>query len=145
MFLTIYNNEGIFDDSNTFGKRIKNARLMKHMTISELSILSGISVATLSYAENERKSLSLPYYRKLSEALKKPVSYLGCFEKLPAKELNQKITKARLYLGLTKKEFGQLIGVNEKTVAAWENNKQQPTEINLKLLKPYLRILKQSS
>lgn len=56
--------------------------------------------------------------RALAEALKQPVWFLGCYELLPEDTLGQRIRKARLYHGLTKKEFANRFGVNEKTDSA---------------------------
>ncbi|MBP2658259.1 MAG: helix-turn-helix protein [Firmicutes bacterium] len=55
---------------------------------------------------------------------------------------SQRIRKARLWLGLTKKEFGALVGVNEKTVRLWENNSCEISKEALIKLKNYLDNLK---
>lgn len=52
--------------------------------------------------------------RALAAALKQPVWFLGCYDALPEDLLGQRIRKARLYEGLTKKEFADRLGVNEK-------------------------------
>lgn len=60
--------------------------------------------------------------RALAKALEQPIWFLGCYEVLPEDTLGQRIRKARLYHGLTKKEFADKLGlgVNEKTIRLWE-------------------------
>lgn len=77
---------------------------------------AGLSSATISKVENGRQIPIVVMVRALAEALKQPVWFLGCYELLPEDTLGKRITKARLYHGLTKKEFADRLGVNEKTV-----------------------------
>lgn len=70
--------------------------------------------------------------KKLSTVLNLPISYLGCFEELPETTLAQKIYKARLYQGLTKKELAKQLGLDVKTITNWESGKTKP----IKNLKP---------
>ena len=44
---------------------------------------------------------------------------------------NEKLRLIRLYLGLTQKEFADLIGVSRCTVAFWESNRSVPSPITL--------------
>ena len=58
--------------------------------------------------------------RALAKALEQLIWFLGCYEVLPEDTLGQRIRKARLYHGLTKKEFADKLGlgVNELTWSA---------------------------
>lgn len=48
------------------------------------------------------------------------------FESLPEDSLGQKIRKARLYHGLTKRELAQQLNINEKTLRTWVSDKRKP-------------------
>ncbi len=80
----------------------------------------------LSMIEHGKIHPSLPRLRKLSEVLDETIKYLGCFEDLPVDTLGQKITKARLCLGMEKTEFAKLIGVNQRSLWGWERDLIKP-------------------
>jgi transcriptional regulator with XRE-family HTH domain len=69
------------------------------------------------------------------------VAYLGCYDKLPEHTLGQRITKARLYHGLTKEELAEKLGVDPKTLRHWEQDKQEPLQQHHTTLAVYLAIL----
>lgn len=50
------------------------------------------------------------------------------------KELSVKIRELRYRLGLTQREFGQILGVNRNTVTRWEMGILFPTPGNLAML-----------
>jgi transcriptional regulator with XRE-family HTH domain len=57
---------------------------------------------------------------------------------LPENTLGQRIRKARLYHGLTKKEFADKLGVNEKTVRLWEEDLCTLASSSMKSLALYI-------
>lgn len=111
------------------------------MTIRDLAQAVQMTPKAIGNIESGRSTASLPTLRKLARVLKVPVAFLGCFETLPENTLGQRITKARLYHGLTKEEFAQLIGVNEKTLRQWEQGKHAPSPQFADVLNDYLKIL----
>ncbi|MBW2672113.1 MAG: transcriptional regulator [Deltaproteobacteria bacterium] len=123
------------------GARLRQARVAKNMTIRDLSAATGLSVTALSRLEADKFNAALPNLRTLAKALGVSIAYLGCFEKLPENTLGQRITKARLYHGLTKKEMAQAIGVDPKTLRSWEQDKHQPLNRYFTVLNSYLAIL----
>lgn len=108
------------------------------MDIVDVARAAGLSSATVSKVENGRQIPIVVTVRALAEVLKQPIWFLGCYEVLPEDTLGQRIRKARLYEGLTKKEFADKIGVNEKTVRLWEADLCTLTDSSVKLLEPYL-------
>lgn len=102
---------------------------------------AGLSSATVSKVENGRQVPIVVTVRALAEVLKQPIWFLGCYEELPENRLVQRIRKARLYHGLTKKEFADRLGVNEKTVRLWEADLCTLTGSSIRSLEPYLRRL----
>lgn len=108
------------------------------MDIVDVARAAGLSSATVSKVENGRQIPIVVTVRALAEALKQPVWFLGCYELLPEDTLGQRIRKARLYEGLTKKEFADRLGVNEKTVRLWEADLCTLAGSSLKSLAPYL-------
>jgi len=51
----------------------------------------------------------------------------------------EKMREARRILGLTRRQFGELFGVGEWTVWAWETGKRHPSPAVLKILEQKLR------
>lgn len=124
------------------GARLRQARLIKDMTIRDLAKATQIPRTMISSIESG-KSASIQTLRKLAKVLKVPVSYLGCFETLPEQTLSQRITKARLYHGLTKEEFAKMIGVDVKTLRHWEQGKHSPLKKYFTQISRYLEILEE--
>ena len=111
------------------------------MTITELSQLSRLSVVTISAIENNRRAPSIQVLRILANVLQIPVAYLGCFDLLPENVFSEKIKKTRLYMGLTKKEFSDILGVNVRTVFGWESGIRKPTVHSLNILQPFVDVV----
>lgn len=126
---------------DTPGERLRWARLKKNLSIVALSRKSDVSEGTISGIENHNESGSIITIRLLAAILEQPIWFLGCFEKLPSIIIADKIKKTRLYHGLTKKEFANRIGVNEKTVRLWEADLCKLTAQSLQKVEPYLHIL----
>jgi transcriptional regulator with XRE-family HTH domain len=135
-------NNAHFSELNTSGKRIRSARHEKFLTIAELAAASGFSVATITNAENDKITMQVNNLKTLSIILEKPTSYLGCFEDLPEETLGQRITKARLYHGQTKKEFALDIGIDVHTLKDWEEDIRNPSARYIKFLEAKFQILK---
>ena len=108
------------------------------MNIVDVARAAGLSSATVSKVENGRQIPIVVTVRALASVLKQPVWFLGCYETLPEDTLGQRIRKARLYKGLTKKEFADKLGVNEKTVRLWEADLCTLASGSLRSLAPYL-------
>lgn len=123
------------------GARLRQARVAKGMTVRDLAAVTGLTPATISGLEAGRTTASLPNLRKLAQALGVPIAYLGCYETLPENTLGQRITKARLYHGLTKEEMARVIGVDPKTLRLWEQDKHQPLQRYSTVLNTYMAIL----
>ncbi|MFZ5687850.1 MAG: helix-turn-helix domain-containing protein [Bacillota bacterium] len=111
------------------------------MTIRELAKLVGLSPENVGKLEADKINASLPTLKYLSEILCVSVAYLGCFEKLPEITLGQRIRKARLYHGLTKKDFAKSIGVSEKAIWWWEQDQYEPLKKYHTALDQYLAII----
>lgn len=129
---------------DTPSERIRWARYNKNMTIKQVAGKASLHEPTVSRAENN-KPIEIDSLKKLSIILEQPVWWLGCFENLLEHTLAQRITKARLYQGMTKREFAKLLGVDEKTVRWWESETSEPTAESMKLLSPYLTIINLST
>ncbi len=112
--------------NDTPGNRLRKARIAKNITIAELAHVINMTVTNLNYIENDKVKASLPTLRILSCNLNTEISYLGCFERMPEETLGQRITKARHYAGLTKKELAERLGVDVKTISNWEKDYCKP-------------------
>jgi site-specific DNA recombinase len=118
--------------------RIRQTRLAKKMTIRKLAAAAKMSPEALSYIENEKTKPSLPRLRTLAQILDMTIAYLGCFEDLPEDTLGQKITKARLHLGMQKTEFARMIGVHVRSIWDWEKDVVKPYPKQMEKLKSFL-------
>jgi transcriptional regulator with XRE-family HTH domain len=138
----LLNNNNQFLELNTSGKRIRAARHEKYLTIAELASQSGFSIATITNAENDKIKMQVNNLKTLSIILEKPIYYIGCFEDLPEETLGQRITKARLYHGQTKKEFATDLGIDVHTLRNWETDIGVPSKKYIKRLEAKFQILK---
>jgi transcriptional regulator with XRE-family HTH domain len=110
------------EPGDTPGERIRWARYQKDFTIEDVTRATGLSETFLIYIENGA-NFSITTARLIAEALEQQIWFIACLEELPVETLAQRIRKARLYLGLTKREFAAQIGVHEKTVKHWEDGR----------------------
>ena len=125
---------------DTTGARLRKVRVHKGLTIKDLAEMTKISRASIIRFE-AGENPSIMTLRKLAKALGVKVAYLGCFESLPENTLGQRITKARLYHGLTKREFAAKLGTDEKIVRQWEQDKHVPSKKFIDKINHYLKIL----
>ncbi len=123
------------------GSRLRRTRLETQLTKVDLARAIGVTDRALWQIEEGRSQASLPTLKRLAEKLNVSVAYLGGFENLPEETLPQKIKKARMWHGMTIKEFAAAIGVNEHSVGKWEKGKQYPSEDNITVLNKYIKIL----
>ncbi len=128
---------------DTPGARLRHARIDKNMTIRDLAAAASISPTAISGLEADKRKAKITNLRKFADILGVPVPYLGCFEKLPERTLGQRITKARLYHGLTKEEMAAKLGVDPKTLRLWEQDKHEPLQQHHTILAVYLAILEE--
>lgn len=110
--------------------------------MTELAEKANLSLRTICLLENNTTAkASIKNLSILSKILEVPIPYLGCFENLPEKTLGQRITKARLYHGYTKKDFASLLNVNVSTIRYWERDDRKPLGMYMDTLNKYLSIL----
>ncbi|MDY8116736.1 helix-turn-helix transcriptional regulator [Paenibacillus polymyxa] len=114
------------EEINTSGARIRYHRMLRNLTIRELAAKAGISEVALSRIERNIGFAKPKTLRTLSELLKQPISYLGCFEEMSEGTMGEKIKKARHYHGLTKTELGARMKVDAKTIYNWELDRTPP-------------------
>ncbi len=143
IYFTKYNENALYNSTNSSspGARIRLARIARGMTIEELAKASRMSQTAISNLENDKKTPRIKSLQKLSQILKVPIFYLGCFEQLPENTLGQRIMKARLFHGFTLREFAEILGINHKTLRGWEQDKSKPSSIYFNTLKQFLKVL----
>lgn len=71
----------------------------------------------------------------LSNALGVSITELGAFDLLPDNTIPEKLTKARLMLGMNKTQFAHFVGVDQSTVRFWERGDHTPHKIRLENLR----------
>lgn len=127
---------------NTPGARIRNARLRKNMSIADLAKAARLSERTISDIENDKHTPSPRTIKSIAAALNLPIYHAGGYDLLPEDTLGQRIKKARLYHGLTKKELAASIGVDAHTVINWERDSRKPSSASLDKLSRILTVIK---
>ncbi len=125
---------------NTPSARIREARLQKGFTQLELANLIGLNYYAISCIEKSGK-FRLETLRKLSKALDKPASYLGCFENMPESTFQERFKKARHYHAFDLLTTAKYLGVNQRTIYMWENGLSSPSKENIKNANEFMNIL----
>ena len=124
------------------GSRLRQARVANNMTIRDLCAVTELSDVAIKNLESNKFNASLPNLRMFAKVLCVSIGHLGCFEMLPENTFAQRVTKARLFHGLTKEEFAQIIGVDVKTLRNWEQGKHVPLPRYSDVLNQYMEVLK---
>lgn len=118
-------------DLSTIGSRIKYYRLLNNFTQEELASKSGLDRTTIIRYENNLIIHSIDIVNKIARALKiKPTIIYDDYMKFISSGYGNIIKFVRIKLGLTQKEFGNLMGVHKKTISKWELEKSYPTREN---------------
>lgn len=111
------------------GRKIRELRTAKGLTLSEMSRRSDLSLAHLSEVERGRSSASLKTLERIAEVLEVPVAVLvGRDECDP---LGERVRRLRERVGLTQKELAELVEVSHTLVGQIENGRLQPSVATL--------------
>lgn len=129
-------------DSLSAGERITKLRDFRGWSNATLSARAGLSVRIIQACEFGRLPPSVFTAKKLADALRAPIWYVGGYDHLPQKTLAQKIEKARKYRGHTKEEMATELGVSQKSIYNWEVKGMRPLPETKNLLSLYIAILK---
>lgn len=127
---------------NTIGDRLFYVRSKQNLTLTELSLKTGIHYNAINQIEQNLHKPKLDSLCKFATALNIPLWWLGCFEKLPEATIAEKIYKARMFRGLTRKQAAQILQCCEKSVFNWEINRAVPEYTDL--LDDFLSIINRS-
>jgi transcriptional regulator with XRE-family HTH domain len=110
------------DILRTWGDHIKNRRLDLKLTKRQLSLNLNVSDITIYLWERNKVQPSLAQIPKIIEFLGRDP-----FEK-EAENIGDKIREYRRIHGLTQKKLAEQLGIDQTTLAGWENGKHQPTQ-----------------
>lgn len=120
-------------NNESVGKRLRQFRTSKGITLSVLSKKSGVSLAHLSEIERGRSAASLKTLEKLSVALGVSVSHFLRSEEEES-SLGNKLRRLREKVGLTQKELAQRIGISHGLIGQIETGRTQPSIATLNSL-----------
>ncbi len=117
--------EGKELEGEALGRKLRQARMSKGVTLSELSKKAGVSLAHLSEVERGRSSASLKTLEKLAGALGLPISQLlaGGGED----GLGIRIKRLRERIGMTQKELAHKVGISHSLIGQIETERVQPS------------------
>lgn len=130
-----------YNTTDTSGSRIYKARVKNNLSIKKLALISNVCRDYISYAELDKKPLSLNALKKVSIILEKNIQYLGHFETMPENTLGERIKKARYYSGHSQKEAAAILGVLNDTLRLWEKDISKPYSENKLRIDEYCSIL----
>ena len=129
-------------DSLSAGERITKLRDFRGWSKATLSARAGLSVRIIQACEFGRILPSVFTAKKLADALRAPIWYVGGYDHLSQKTLAEKIEKARKYRGHTKEEMAAELGVEKKSIYNWSIKGIRPLPETEKKLSLYIAILK---
>ena len=129
-------------DSLSAGERITKLRDFRGWSKATLSARAGLSVRIIQACEFGRLPPSVFTAKKLADALRAPIWYVGGYDRLPQKTLTEKMEKARRYRGHTKEEMAAELGVEKKSIYNWSVKGIHPLPETEKKLSLYIAILK---
>ena len=66
------------------------------------------------------------------------IEFLGYAPYWPAPTFAEKLTRTRLYLGLSRKEMARCSSIDESNLAGWETGRHQPTRRSLQRVERFL-------
>lgn len=122
------------DRNEDIGKRIKQARKAKKMTIRKLGELVNLHESTVSrYEKGEIQSLDIEKLKEFADALDVTPAYLMGWDEPEKRENNFK--KLREWRNLTLVEISKEIGVDVKTLTEFEQGSIVPMETLQKIAK----------
>ena len=119
---------------NSTGALIRQTRLAKNKSIEDVAREVGIHYLSLIRIENNQINPKITTLAKISMVLGVAITDLGLFDLLPENTLEEKIAKARLFNGMTNKQFANVLGVNQKTVRLWGQGKHKPSNKHLSMI-----------
>lgn len=111
------------------GRKIRELREARGLTLSEMARKTGLSLAHLSEVERGLSSASLKTLDKIAEVLEiSPAVLLGRDECEP---LGERLRRLRRRVGLTQKELAAIVGVSHTLVGQIEGGRLQPSVATL--------------
>jgi transcriptional regulator with XRE-family HTH domain len=108
----------------TWGDHIRAHRLERGLFQEEVAVQIGATEQTIT---NWELNHTTPEVRFLPSI----IDFLGYVPYWPAHTFAEKLARARLYLGLSRKEMARMSGIDESNLAGWETGRHQPTESSL--------------
>jgi transcriptional regulator with XRE-family HTH domain len=117
----------------TLGKRIREFRKERGLTLKELSKKIGISYSFLSAIERNIKKPSLTTIKQIAETLNIPITYLFSDES-NGKKIGDKLKLIREGRSLSISELAELTDINEDKLKEIENNELQPDLDTIEIL-----------
>lgn len=117
----------------TLGKRIREFRKERELTLKELAKKIGISYSFLSAIERNIKKPSLPTIKQIADTLNIPVTYLFS-ENSAEKKIGDKLKLIREGRSLSISKLAELTDINEDRLNKIENNELQPDLDTIEIL-----------
>jgi transcriptional regulator with XRE-family HTH domain len=112
---------------NTIGDHLKKKRLDLGLLQREVAKRIGVDKSTIQYWETNRVAPAIRHMPRL-------IRFLGYAPYTPARSFSEKLTRARWYLGLSRKKMARILKIDESTLAGWETGRHRPTRRPLKTI-----------
>jgi len=118
----------ILDENASVGERIRFYRKKRDMSCNTLAARIGVSRYAIMDYEKGTTEPTLDMLNQIANALNiTPDKLYDDYFRFLDYPYSAKIKELRKFLKLTQQEFGDLIGINRKTVERWEKGKNTVT------------------
>jgi transcriptional regulator with XRE-family HTH domain len=114
------------------GDRIRQKRLDCGLLQKEIATLIGVGKVSIQYWETNRVNPSIKHIPKIIQFLDY-VPYNNEANTLP-----EKLLFYRQLMGLSRKQFAEIAGLDVSTIAKWEKSKHLPTKRSLDRINDFL-------
>lgn len=134
------NNENVISMNSNYhfrGKNLKNARVLRGYSITEVSEKLKISKQSISYYENDNRIPTMENLNKLAEYLKFPINYF--YSNLFDEEPNRKVGFFRKYSKVPKKDMERVEILSKLTYILY---KKLGSKINFPTYQPIVEVEK---
>ena len=143
LFTTTHDHKPLdITDSLSAGERITKLRDFRGWSKASLSARANLSIPIIQACEVGKFAPTVYTARKLADALRAPIWYVGGYDHLPQKTLAEKIEKACKYHGHTKEEMAAALDVEKKRIYNWSVKGVRPLPETEKKLSLYIAVLR---
>lgn len=115
----------------TWGDHIRAHRLDLGLYQEEVAARIGTTEQTITNWELNHTTPEVRFVPNI-------IGFLGYAPYWPAPTFAEKLTRARIYLGLPRKEMARITRIDESNLAGWETGRHEPTRRSVQRIERFL-------